>query len=174
MQGSLIVASPRLDKGIFARTVALVTEHNRRGTTGVVLNRTSTTTVEDLMHKIGMHGHPPYNDLVHMGGPINETAIQMLHTNDWYSASTNVINDTFSISHDNFMLEKMAMNNTPQEWIMLAGSAGWAPGQLESELDEDLWLTIDANPAIVFSSKKDELWNIAIEIYSHQMVESFF
>lgn len=174
MQGSLIVASPKLDKGIFARTVALVTEHTRRGTTGVVLNRRSSTSVEDLMSKIGMFGHPPYTELVHMGGPINETAIQMLHTNDWYSASTSVINDTFSISHDNFMLEKMAMNNTPQEWIMLAGSAGWAPGQLEKELDQELWLTIDANPAIVFSSKKDELWNIAIEIYSQQMVESFF
>jgi putative transcriptional regulator len=72
------------------------------------------------------------------------------------------------------MLEKMAMNNTPREWIMFAGTSGWAPGQLEGEMDRDLWLTIDANPAIVFSSKKEELWNLAIDIYSQQQVENFF
>ena len=41
-------------------------------------------------------------------------------------------------------------------------------------MDRDLWLTIDANPAIVFSSKKEELWNITIDIYSQQQVENFF
>lgn len=173
MQGRLLVASPKLDSGIFSRTVALVTEHNRTGTQGVVLNRPSGTTVGKLLSETG-HPDAGWSDIILMGGPIRERSISLLHTNDWYSASTHAINDTFSISNDTFMLDKLAMHNTPREWLMIAGSAGWAPGQLENEIDRDLWLTLDANPAIVFSSKKDELWNIAIEIYSQTMVETFF
>ena len=174
MQGRLLVASPKQDSGMFARTVALITEHSRRGTTGFVLNRPSGSTVGKLMQQVGIVDAPAFDDIIHMGGPIRERNISMLHSNDWYSASTNVVNEHFSISYDNFMLEKMVMNNTPREWIMFAGSSGWAPGQLENELDRDLWLTIDANPAIVFSSNKEELWTLAIDIYSQQQVENFF
>lgn len=174
MQGKLLVASPKQDSGMFARTVCLITEHSRKGTTGVVLNRPSGTTVSKLMSEVGVVDAPNYDELIYMGGPIRERNISMLHSNDWYSASTSVVNEHFSVSYDNFMLEKMAMNNTPQEWIMFAGTSGWAPGQLEGEMDRDLWLTIDANPAIVFSSKKEELWNITIDIYSQQQVENFF
>ena len=174
MQGRLLVASPKQDSGMFARTVVLITEHSRRGTQGVVLNRPSGTTVGKLMSQVGILDTPDYPETIHMGGPIRERNISMLHSNDWYSASTEVVNQYFSISHDNFMLEKMAMANTTREWMMFAGTSGWAPGQLENELDRDLWLTIDANPAIVFSSKKDELWTLAIEIYSQQQVETFF
>lgn len=174
MQGKLLIASPKLDTGIFARSVAMVTEHGINGTVGVVLNRPSGTTVSNMMHQLNITDLSTYDDLILMGGPIRERNLSLLHTNEWYSASTQVINSHFSISNDQFMLEKLVMQNTPYEWLMIAGSAGWAPGQLQKELDEDLWLTIDANPAIVFSSKKEELWNIAIEIYSQTMVENFF
>lgn len=174
MQGKLLVASPKLDTGIFARTVVLVTEHSVNGTVGVVINRPSGTTVSNLMQQLGITDISTYQDLILMGGPIRERNISLLHTNEWYSASTHIINDQFSISNDQFMLEKLVMHNTPDEWIMLAGSSGWAPGQLQKEIDNDLWLTLDANPAIIFSSKKEELWNIAIEIYSQTMVEEFF
>ena len=113
MQGKLLVASPKQDSGMFARTVCLITEHSRKGTTGVVLNRPSGTTVSKLMSEVGVVDAPNYDELIYMGGPIRERNISMLHSNDWYSASTSVVNEHFSVSYDNFMLEKMAMNNTP-------------------------------------------------------------
>ena len=66
------------------------------------------------------------------------------------------------------------MMDTPREWMMFAGYSSWAPGQLEKEIAEGSWLTIAANPAIVFSSKKSQLWTICVEIYGQTMIDEFF
>jgi putative transcriptional regulator len=175
LQGKLIIASPKLNSGMFAGTVILITDHSPEGTIGVVLNRPSKTRVNSLLTDLNLSNiSSSSDDLIYMGGPIQERNVWLLHTPEWYSASTHRVSRHFSISNDTFMLEKMAMDNFPLEWAMYAGTAGWAPGQLDTEIKQDLWLTLDANPALVFSSNKENLWSLSIEVYSQTMVENFF
>lgn len=175
LRGKCLVATPQLHHTMWEETVVYLAEHDQTsGAMGFVLNRPSRTPVDALFEQMQIEHAPIHGDSVYLGGPVKENSIYMLHSGDWYSASTKPVDTQLSWSYDNFMLEKMAMNDEPDEWSMFAGCCSWTPGQLESELDRGSWLTIDANPAIVFSSKKSQLWTLCIEIYGQTMIDSHF
>jgi putative transcriptional regulator len=64
--------------------------------------------------------------------------------------------------------------NEPKEWMMLAGKSAWAPGQLEAELEQNCWLTLDAVPAIVYTSGTDQLWDLCVDLCGQEMINTYF
>jgi len=72
------------------------------------------------------------------------------------------------------MLEKMSMMNEPKEWMMLAGKSAWRPGQLETELEQNCWLVLDAIPAVVYTSGTDQLWELCVDLCSQEMINTYF
>lgn len=174
LRGHLLVATPQLQHSPFRETVVYLSEHDRNGAQGYVLNRPSLITVGKLMDNFEVECAARYEDRIWLGGPVGERHIHMLHTPDWYSASTRSVDPNFAVSRDTFMLEKLSTMDTPREWMMFAGFSAWAAGQLESELSHNSWLTLPANPAVVFSSKKSELWNLCVELCAQNMVDNYF
>ena len=173
--GKLLIAHPRMAKGMFARTVVFVADHSQHGAYGVVINRPSKrSTVNDIILRAGQEPVLHLDEPLYHGGPVQEAQITMLHTDEWYSSNTRPVTDEFSISSDNFMLEKMIMRNTPNFWRMFAGKSGWAPGQLENEIARNDWLVLDAKPAIVFTSGQESMWNLCIELCAHQTIADYF
>ena len=174
LRGKLLVATPKLKRTMWEESVILLTQHSAAGAVGYVINRTSNTTINTLYNNLDYYNNPDYSQLIRLGGPVRERSISMLHSGDWYSASTQPVTSAISHSYDDFMLEKMAMLDTPQEFIMLAGSAQWAPRQLEKELAQGSWLTLESNTAIVFANKPENTWANCLEIYSQTMFDEFF
>jgi putative transcriptional regulator len=175
LKGKLLVATPKLNRTMWEESVILVAQHSEQmGADGYVINRPSNTPINKLYQELDFHNTPNFPQLIRMGGPVRENNIAMIHSGEWYSASTQPITRSVSYSYDDFMLEKMAMMDTPYEYLMLAGMSQWAPGQLEREIKNGSWLVIDSNPAIVFANKPEKTWVNCLEIYSQTMFDEFF
>lgn len=179
LKGKLLVAHPNLkDNDFFEKSVIYLYEHDTKGAAGIILNKTTEFAVEALVDQKGL----PYygSEVVYKGGPLNTRAICILHTDDWYSSNTLSVN-SFGLSSDNFMLEKLSMGNEARNWRMFAGMCGWAPGQLEAEIEgktpygkDKGWLTLDASEDIVFNYDGDDQWVKAVDLCSKSVINQYF
>lgn len=177
LTGKLLVAHPSLKGALFSHSVLFIFEHSANGAQGFVLNKSIGYPVSDIFESNGLIIDT--NDTVYKGGPINERSLSLFHTGEWLSSNTYPVGD-YCVSSDKFMLEKMASGPAPVYWRMVSGISGWAPGQLEAEIEgqgpftEKSWLTLDPNDSIMFDYDGEEQWNKAIEMCSQQMINSFF
>jgi len=180
--GKLLIAHPNLPNGNpFKHSVIYIyedTEHN--GTVGVVLNYHSNFTVSDLCKQKGII-FPDGSQNLHKGGPVNEQAILMLHTDEWQSHNTSKAGPGLHISSDNIMFNKIALGDQPAYYRIFAGMSAWQPGQLDMELrgqfpykPENSWLLADANDSIIFEYDGDKQWQMAVELSSQQMIDQYF
>ena len=154
LRGQLLVASPALLDPNFHRTVVLVVEHGEGGALGVVLNRPSGAQVAEAAPPLADLVEP--EDHVHIGGPVEPTAVMVLAELEDPSDAATVIFDGVGI---------LAAEEDPVLWEaearrarVFAGYAGWDAGQLESELAEDAWIVEPAEPEDVFAQAHEELW----------------
>jgi putative transcriptional regulator len=170
--GKLLVAHPDMESGFFAGSVVYVYQHDHNGSSGIVLNAATTCPVSDIMLDRGFDYAG--GDCVFKGGPVNQTAIVLLHSSDWYSSNTKPIGNSLAISSDNFMFEKIAMGNEPTEWRLFAGICAWAPGQLEVEINSPKgWQIAQPNNGIVFDSEYVDQWYKALQLCGQQLFDSY-
>jgi putative transcriptional regulator len=159
LRGKLLVASPSLLDPNFKRTVVLIAEHNKEGAMGVVLNRESELEVEDAAPSLADLVDP--GERVHSGGPVQPTAVViMAEFDDPEAAATLVVGDVGFVSAE---ADFDALGEAVRRVRVFAGLAGWAPGQLESELERNDWITEDALADDVFHDDADALWSAVLE-----------
>lgn len=177
LTGSLLISAPGKDTQPLEECVVYVYEHSPQlGAQGVVINRKSGLTVETLLERMNMiTGSTSLKSPLYHGGLVDENGILMIHTGEWYSANTRPVSSEISVSSDTFMLEKLVNGNEPYNWIMCAGKCAWEPGELESEVDRNLWLTVPAHGDIVFSALTEaKQWRTALNYCSKYTVDSWF
>ena len=181
--GKLLVAHPHFPlTSPFSKSVVYIYQDDRvNGTVGVVLNKPSKTTITDLAGQNNiMFGDT--SKMVYMGGPVNRSALVLLHTNDWHSANTAAAGPTLRVSSDTHMLHKLAHDtNQPVYWRLFIGTAGWMPGQLDAEINGmppfgpiGSWLTCNADESIMFNYSGDKQWHQALELCSQQTIDQYF
>jgi putative transcriptional regulator len=151
LRAHLLIASPRL-ADYFRRSVVLVLEHNEEGAMGVVLNRPSDALVRnavpDLVH-LGELG-----DVVQVGGPVQPQAVVVLGEFEQPGdASRIVAGDLGVVDPDRADAELRRAR-------VYAGYAGWGPGQLEAELEQEAWIVEALDPDDPF--REDDLWPAAL------------
>ena len=152
LQGYFLVASPHLPDPNFYRTVVLIVQHDENGALGLVLNRPTDKTVGQLWESVTEE--PCLNpQSVNHGGPV-EGPLMALHQNV-ASGESEVVPGVFFASSDENLEQIVQHFNGP--FRLFVGYAGWAGGQLESELEAGGWLTIEATCDDVFDEDED-LW----------------
>lgn len=158
--GRLLVAAPALDDPNFDRAVVLVLDHDEDGALGVVLNRPSSVLVADTLEGwTPLAADPP---VVFGGGPVEPTAVVAL------GAATSVVTpDLGPPIMDRIRLVDLdddpALAAVDLEHIRIfAGYTGWAPDQLEDEIELGAWFPIDAEPHDVFSDDPTGLWHAVL------------
>ena len=179
--GQLLIAHPNLSKSNpFYKTVIYIYEHNELAVMGTVLNRNTNCTIQSLFDAKG-HCYSNSSPTLHAGGPVNQAALVMLHSDEWSSTNTAAAGPGIRITSDNLMFEKMAMGDEPVNWRMFNGLCSWTYGQLDMELSgkfpyrpENSWLTATANDDIMFECDGEELWEQALELSKTQMINEFF
>lgn len=180
--GQILIANPAMpEENPFAKSVVYVyADNSQQGTVALILNKPSDTTVQDLCndHEVLFPSRAP---IVHVGGPVNETAIVLLHTDDWYSSNTAYAGNNLHISSDKLMFEKLAEGNEPCYWRMMVGLCAWTVGQLDMEIKgqfpyskEHRWLTAQPSEDILFGYDGEEQWNKALELAGHQTIDHWF
>jgi putative transcriptional regulator len=159
LRGQLLVASPSLLDPNFHRTVVLIAEHGEDGAMGVVLNRESELEVDEAAPSLADVVEPGAR--VHEGGPVQPTAVMiMAEFDDPAAAASLVVDDIGFVSADT---DFDALDSAVRRVRVFAGLAGWAPGQLEAELERDDWIVEPALAEDVFHAHAEELWSHVLE-----------
>jgi putative transcriptional regulator len=159
LRGQLLVASPTLVDPNFLRTVVLITEHTDDGAMGIVLNRPSTATVEEAAPELEPLVVPEED--VFIGGPVQPTAIVVVA--EFERADDAGVPIFSTVGFVAAGSEPAAVEASSSRARVFAGFAGWAPGQLEGELERDDWFLEPARVADVFTPEPEDLWSTVLD-----------
>lgn len=159
LRGLLLVASPALQDPNFARTVVLIAEHTEEGAMGVVLNRPMDLAVGDASP--ALTGLATDDDVVFAGGPVQPNGVMVLAEFAPPAAPAVTIAGDLGFVGAEDDLDTLADSVTRAR--VFAGHAGWAPGQLDAELEDEGWIVADLNPTDPFTPAPDALWSTVLE-----------
>jgi putative transcriptional regulator len=159
LRGQLLIAGPTLLDPNFVRAVVLIGEHNEDGALGVVLNRPSETTVGDAVPDL--EDLTPGDDPVHVGGPVQPSAVLVLAEYEQPDPSTQLVTGTVGFVAVDDETDRVATRLGRAR--VFAGYAGWGPGQLEAELAGETWLVEPALVEDVFADEEADLWRVVLE-----------
>lgn len=175
----MLVAPPANDDKFFEETVIFLYEETEGSTYGLTVNKQSDRTVAELCSYYGLIYEG--DDYVYIGGPVNPTALVMIHTNDWSCSNTLIINKKFGISSDSNMLRRLVSGDKPAYWKLCLGMCKWKPDQLNCEIDgkspwkeANAWLTGNPTPSVIFHPDPTKCWNKALNKCGDDMVKKHF
>ncbi|GAB3728717.1 YqgE/AlgH family protein [Luteimonas pelagia] len=163
LANQVLIALPALGDPHFARSVALVCQHDADGAMGVVVNRPSEYNLGDVLSQMDI----PCPDAalcaqqVLSGGPVHPERGFVLHDGgrDW--DSTLRISDDLAVTTSRDVLEAIAAGTGPAHAIVALGCAGWGAGQLEQELVDNSWLTAPVAADLLFDVPLEARWQDA-------------
>ena len=151
LEGQLLLASPQLLDPNFVRTVVLLVEHNDMGALGLVINRPTGKTVQELWKQVG-ESPCESQQPVHLGGPVSGP-LMAIHTADGLAEMEIADGLFFAAKKQN--LDELVRRD--ERFKIFVGHSGWGPGQLEGEIEQGAWRAIPAKLEDVFDAA-DDLW----------------
>lgn len=155
--GKLLVASRDLEDPNFAKCVVLIVQYDEDGVVGLIVNRRSKVPISKVLDDIPEAKNRP--DPIYAGGPVEKNGVLALLRAHQKSGVKRVMTDTYLIS-DKGELEKALAGSTGDKALHIyLGYAGWAPGQLEHEVDLGAWYIFRGDPEMIFDSDPDSLWS---------------
>jgi putative transcriptional regulator len=154
LRGHLLIAGPSLLDPNFWRAVVLVGEHTEEGALGVVLNRSSETTVDEALPELAVLAEEM--GTVHVGGPVQPSAVVVLA--DFAEADDAESLVVESVGFLPAEIEPDTLGELRRARVYV-GYAGWGPGQLDVELEEGSWIVEPAQPDDVFTDDPEGLWS---------------
>ena len=163
-EGQLLAAMPQMTDRRFAQSVIYLCAHSADGAMGLVVNKLiDGITFPDLLQQLNIETTSPDEKIrVHFGGPVESGRGFVLHSDDYVQESTLVIRDGVALTATVEVLRDIAEGNGPARSLLALGYAGWAPGQLDSEIRANGWLNVTADENLIFGGKLDNKWSKAI------------
>jgi putative transcriptional regulator len=171
-----LIAMPGMQDDTFNKSVVYMCEHSERGALGLVINKPSEMTMMGLFEKVDL----PLGRLdltlspVFQGGPVHTERGFVLHepivlaepltSNDPIYASTLSIPGGLEMTTSRDVLEALSTGAGPKKVLISLGYAAWAQGQLESEIAENAWLTVDADPDVIFDTPVAQRYDKALSL----------
>jgi putative transcriptional regulator len=171
-----LIAMPGLEDDMFAKSVIYMCEHSERGALGLVINKPSEINLKKLFEKVELPLHR--NDLteapVFQGGPVQTERGFVLHEsvvmpgnespNVSIYASTMTIPGGLEMTTSKDVLEALSTGFGPRKVFISLGYSSWGKGQLESEISDNSWLTVEADPAVIFDTPVDQRYAKALKL----------
>ncbi|MFQ5539753.1 MAG: YqgE/AlgH family protein [Candidatus Binatia bacterium] len=163
LTGQLLVAAPEMKDSHFGETVIYMVRHNEEGAMGVVINRPlAKGPISDLLKGLGVKSEGASGEItLHYGGPVEPKQGLVLHSSDYIRNGTIVVQDGFALTGDTEILRAISRGTGPRRSILVLGYAGWAPGQLEAEMERKDWFVIPAEEALIFDEDAETKWERA-------------
>ena len=166
LAGQLLVAMPQMVDPRFAHSVVFMCAHSADGAMGLVVNKlVDSISFTDLLKQMDFTvegGELDERVQVHFGGPVESARGFVLHTPDYASDATMQVDDAFAMTATVDVLRSIAKGSGPERAIFALGYAGWAPGQLDTEIQNNGWLHVGADTDLVFGRDHDGKWRRAV------------
>lgn len=165
-----LIAMPSMLDPVFGGSVVYICEHNENGALGVVINKPTDMTLEVLFERIELAFdsaacmEPVAAKAIMFGGPVQDDRGFVLHSPGGEYSSSLKVTDELSFTTSRDVLEAVASGQGPQRLLVSVGYSGWSPGQLESEIARNGWLTVSADPGVMFDLPVDQRYLAAIKL----------
>jgi putative transcriptional regulator len=172
LDGQMLIAMPTMGDERFARTVIYICAHSAEGAMGIVVNQPAAhISFRDLLVQLDVVGDTEkiqlpqhaYRVRVLKGGPVETSRGFVLHSSDFFiENSTLPIDEGICLTATLDILKAIARGNGPASAILALGYAGWAPGQLENEIQQNGWLHCAADSELIFGTDTDHKYEKAL------------
>lgn len=153
-----LIAMPGMADPHFSRTLTYICEHNEQGALGIVVNRPIDMTLGALFERLSLSLPPDGlgRESVYFGGPVQTDRGFVLHQplGQWHSTLS--VRDQVGLTTSKDILEALGQGSGPSKLLVTLGYSGWAAGQLENEITQNAWLTVEARDAIIFDLPAEE------------------
>ncbi len=173
LDGQIIIAMPGIGDPRFERTVIFMCAHSADGAMGLVINKPADDiTFPEMLDRLNivpeeeriMLPERTQNIEVQFGGPVETGRGFVLHTTDYFVAdSTLPIDERIGLTATLDVLKAIAKGEGPRQALLALGYAGWAPGQLENELQHNGWLHCEADENLLFDSDLENRYAAAVK-----------
>ncbi|MDP2124562.1 MAG: YqgE/AlgH family protein [Parvibaculum sp.] len=155
LEGKMLIAMPSIGDVRFARTLIYMCVHNPDGAMGIVVNKPAPDiTFADLLDRLSIDMPRKVAEIdcpVLVGGPVETGRGFVLHTQDYFSEeSTLPVDEDVGLTASVDILRAMAGGHGPRHALLALGYAGWAPGQLDAEIQSNGWLHCDTDSDLLF------------------------
>jgi putative transcriptional regulator len=165
LSGQLLIAMPGISDPRFERALILICAHDRSHAMGLALNRpVEGLSVPDLLERLEIKSEiKAPSDLVILGGPVQRERGFVLHTDDYRGEHSIAVGEGLALTATRDVLEALAQaRGEPRRALLALGYAGWGAGQLENEIRENVWLTCEADEALIFDADHRTKWSRAL------------
>jgi putative transcriptional regulator len=165
LTGQLLVAMPQMQDPRFARSVVYICAHSGdEGAMGLVVNKLlSSLTMDELLSHLKLEATRLNRARpVHFGGPVDPGRGFVLHSPDYREDATLVVGEEFAVTATLDILRAIGRGEGPRRSMLALGYAGWAPGQLDAEMQANGWLSVAADADLVFDDDFDAKWRRAL------------
>ena len=164
LTGQVLIAMPAMADHRFAQSVIYVCAHTEEGAMGIVLNRPlAAPTFSDLLTQLSVDPVPPARSIrLCQGGPVDNARGFVLHTSDWTGDGSLRVDDRMALTASLDILKAIAAGGGPAQGVLALGYAGWGPGQLDQEIQDNAWLSAPADLSLVFDDDHETKWRRAL------------
>ena len=180
LKGHLLVAAPEMVDSNFAKTLVFMVHHDPTGAFGLVINEPmGEMPVERLLERIELPEAPEpappdptggaRSVTVYYGGPVEPTLGAFLHSPEIATPSSVEVEKGIAFTRDLELLRHLAQGEGPARLLFVLGYSGWAPGQLESELERGDWYVLRAPPSFLFDADDAGKWDRAIALSAPEL-----
>jgi len=170
-KGVFLAADLRLIDPNFSKTVVLITQHGPGGSVGVIINRPSRTPLAHAFPNIKEFEKRP--ETLFIGGPVQrEVRILLLRTETPPEAAVQIIEKVYVAPPVETLTHLIAQEAFKDPFRVYSGYAGWAPGQLQGEIDRGDWRVLPGDPDLLFQEETASIWEELFRRSSQQRVES--
>ena len=165
LAGHLLVAMPQMQDSRFARSVVYLCAHNADGAMGLVVNRLLDDVAwPALMKQLGIKTTAAAGEdrQIHFGGPVEAGRGFVLHSADYVEDGTLVVGGDIALTATLEILRAIGRGAGPKRSLLALGYSGWGPGQLDSEIQANGWLSVAADEDLVFGLQHGDKWQRAL------------
>ena len=170
LSNHFLIAMPSMLDPVFGGSVVYLCEHNAGGALGVIINKPTDMSIDMLLDRIDLtleiapNGAPVDQKPVMFGGPVQVERGFVLHTPVAPFSSMMTVSDDIVLTTSKDVLEAVAHGTGPDRILVSLGCSGWSAGQLEQEIAQNGWLTVRADPTIVFDLPIEERFDAAMRL----------
>ena len=166
LTGQIIVSMPSLEDERFYKTVIYICAHSSEGSMGIIINKKiDYDSYPDLLQQLGID--KPLNNkklFIRYGGPVESGRGFVLHSDDMVRKETLNIDKGVALTSTAEFFDDLSKGKGPKNCILALGYAGWQPGQLESEIMRNSWMSLSVDNSFLFDDEVSRKWSQAYKL----------
>lgn len=165
LTGQILIAMPTMADPRFERSLVFLCAHNEDGAMGLVVNRAvEEISFSEMLEQLQIEQLSPAEDIqVQYGGPVETSRGFVLHSADYLHDGSLQVTERVALTATLQVLRDIAEHQGPRHKMLALGYAGWGPGQLDTEIQENAWLTVDPDEELLFGGELEGKWSRALK-----------